>query len=76
MNFIGIAHLALGLCKNIYGFIFPKSRFDNIFMTGFAAIPLSWLLCKVDRHFEHSDVSDLFENKKLYNFYSHCTTFL
>jgi len=95
MNFIGIAHLVLGLCKNIYGFIFPKSKVDNIFMTGFAAIPFSWLLCKGeclvsctwkkyqnsnyqlgDRPFNHSDVSDLFENKKLYIFYYSCTTVL
>jgi len=95
MNIVGIAHLALGLCKNIYGFIFPKSNLDNIFIMGFAAIPFSWLLCKGeclisyswkkyensnyqlgDRPFDYSDVSELFENKKLYNFYSHCTTIL
>jgi hypothetical protein len=64
-------------------------------MTGFAAIPLSWLFCKGeclisytwkkyensnyqlgDRPFDHNDVSDLFENKKIYDFYSNCTTFL
>ena len=90
-----MAHLALGLCKNIYGFIFPKSNLDMIYITGFAAIPFSWLLCKGeclisyawkkyenssyqlgDRPFDHSDVSDLFENKFLYGVYFHCTTFL
>jgi len=95
MNIIGVIHTALSLFKNIYGFIVPKSRFDIIYIGGFAAIPLSWLLCKGeclisytykkyennnyqlgDRPFDHSDVSDLFENKKVYNFYSHTTTFL
>ena len=95
MNFVGIAHLALGLCKNIYGFIFPKSNLDMVYMSWFGAIPFTWLLCKGeclisyawkkyenssyqlgDQPFEHSDISDLFENKTLYEIYSHCTTFL